>query len=79
MLPNLLRDLKDRGYRFVQVVYRPGAPAQSLVDGPPGVPLTERVISHLQTPILSGQHVLDPSSGPMCTSGRTISGDDEQP
>ncbi len=79
MLPDLLRDLTHRGYRFVQIVYRRNAPAPSRVDGTDSVPLTERIISRLHTPIVPGRQTLDPYSGPGCTAEPAVSGEEAQP
>ncbi len=58
MLPALLRDLRQRHYTIVHLVYAPGAPAPALTAPRLGPSETERIIAHLPTPIVPGSHHL---------------------
>lgn len=66
MLPGLLRDLKARGYHFVQPVVGPDAPAPPLTAPLEGPPETQTIIANLPRPIVPGSHRLPPGPARAC-------------
>ena len=62
MLPDFLRDLKENGYHVAQLVYVMGAPVPPLTVPARGEPETQRIIAHLNPPIVPGTHHLAPDA-----------------
>ena len=79
MLPDLLRELKAKGYRFVQPVYEPGAPAPPLTAPRKGEPETQAIIANLPTPIVPGSHRSAGREATDCRTGGEDFGGDAQP
>ena len=75
MLPDLLRELKAKGYRFVQPVYRPGATAPPLTAPREGEPETQAIIARLPKPIVPGSHRLVDSGTARCSDGEKTGGE----
>ncbi len=59
MLPELLAELKAKGYRVVHLVYQESAPSPPLTAPSKSTPETVKIIAHLRTPIEQGSHHLD--------------------
>lgn len=66
MLPDLLRELKAKGYHFVQPVYEAGAPAPPLTVALPGEPETQKIIANLPAKIVAGSHHLRAAQATGC-------------
>ncbi len=79
MLPDLLRELKARGYSFVRPIYRPGAATPPLTAPLKGEPETEAIIAHLKTPIVPNSHHLAENRTTECPAGGESLEDDAQP
>ena len=69
MLPDLLRELKAKGYHFVQPVYTPGAPVPPLTAPLAGEPETQTIITNLRIKIVPNSHHLAESGPSACSSG----------
>ena len=68
-LPDLLRELKAKGYRFVQPIYVPGAVAPPLTAPLKDEPETVGIIAHLHPPIVSDAHHLIERQATECAAG----------
>ena len=75
MLPDLLRELKAKGYHFVQPVYRSDASTPPLTTPLTRVPETEAIIAHLRPPIVPNAHHLPENGATQCpTGGESLEG-----
>ena len=79
MLPDLLREMKAKGYHFVQLVYQSGADVPPLTTPLKGEPETVAIIAHLKTPIVPNLHHLAENRAPECPAAGESSGHDAQP